>query len=153
MAFSEKSSVYKEELIIKERLSFKDKFNNILLFIWNPVKKEVFGRDGESWARISLFYACFYMFLAGIFAVQVAIFMAIIDKRMPTYYNEFSVMWQQKVDTVHVGVSPGLGFRPQIDPITTLIRIKSSEKNEAHPNSYVHYVQLLYQCNMAYLTR
>ena len=80
------------------------------------------------------------MFLAGIFAVQVAIFMAIIDKRMPTYYNEFSVMWQQKVDTVHVGVSPGLGFRPQIDPITTLIRIKSSEKFRAIGDSGVRFI-------------
>ena len=140
MAFSEKSSVFKEELIIKDRLTFKDRLNNFLLFTWNPDKKEVFGRDGESWSKISLFYACFYMTLAGIFAVMLAIFMAIIDKRMPTYHNEFSVMWQQKVDVVHVGVNPGLGFRPQLDTMTTLIRIKSSDKNLSNTNSYMHYV-------------
>lgn len=139
MAFSEKSSMYKEDLILKDRLSFKDKLNNFCLFIWNPDKKEVMGRDGESWAKISLFYACFYMSLAGIFAVMIAIFMAIIDKRMPTYHNEFSVMWQQKVEVTHVGVNPGLGFRPQLDWQTTLIRIKSSEKNLSHPYSYMRY--------------
>lgn len=143
MALSEKSSVYREELIVVDRLTYRDKFNNFLLFVWNPDKKEVFGRDAESWSRISLFYACFYMMVAGIFALMLAIFMAIIDKRMPTYCNEFSVMWQQKVNVDHVGVNPGLGFRPQIDPINTLIRIKSSERNESHPHSYVHYVQLL----------
>lgn len=139
MAYSEKSSVFKEELILKDRLTFSDRLRNFSLFCWNPVKKEVFGRDGESWAKISLFYACFYMALAGIFAVMLAIFMAIIDKRQPTYYNEFSVMWQQKVEVTHVGVNPGLGFRPQLDPMTTLIRIKSSEKNLSHPYSYMRY--------------
>jgi sodium/potassium-transporting ATPase subunit beta len=143
MAFSEKSSVFKEELVIKDRLTFKDKVNNCLLFIWNPERKEVLGRDGESWAKFSLFYACFYMFLAGMFAAMVAVFMAIIDKRMPTYHNEFSVMWQQKVDVTHVGVNPGLGFRPQRDTFTTLIRVKSSDKNLSNPHSYMHYVNLM----------
>jgi len=139
MALSEKSSIFKEDLIVKDRLTFTDKLNNFCLFLWNPEKKEVCGRDGESWAKISLFYACFYMCLAGLFAVMVAIFMAIIDKRIPTYHNEFSVMWQQKVEVTHVGVNPGLGFRPQLDPQTTLIRIKSSEKNLSHPYSYMRY--------------
>jgi sodium/potassium-transporting ATPase subunit beta len=143
MAYSEKSSVYKEELIIKDRLTFTDKLNNFLLFLWNPDKKEICGRDGLSWARLGLFYACFYMFIAGVFCAMLAIFMAIIDKREPTYYNDFSVMWQQKVDLVHVGTNPGLGFRPQKDADTTLIRVKSSDKNEANPNSYMHYVRLL----------
>ena len=151
MAFSDRSSIYKENLIIKDRLSFKDKVNNFFLFVWNPEKKEVLGRDGESWAKISLFYACFYLFLAGIFAAMLAVFMAIIDKRMPTYHNEFSVMWQQKVNLLHVGVNPGLGFRPQPDPITTLIRVKSSEKNISHPQSYVHYVNMLNDFLSTYL--
>lgn len=143
MAFSERSSIYKEELIVKDRLSYKDKLNNILLFVWHPEKKEIFGRDGLSWAKLGLFYACFYMAIAGVFCTMVAIFMAIIDKREPTYYNEFSVMSAQKVDLTYVGVNPGLGFRPQKDALTTLIRVKSSEKNELHPNSYIHYVRLL----------
>jgi len=79
------------------------------------------------------------MALAGIFAAMLAIFMAIIDKRQPTYYNEFSVMWQQKIEVTPVGVNPGLGFRPQLDTFTTLIRIKSSEKNLSHPYSYMRY--------------
>jgi sodium/potassium-transporting ATPase subunit beta len=151
MAYSDRSSIYKEELIIKDRLTFKDKINNFMLFVWNPDRKEIFGRDGLSWARIGLFYACFYMTIAGIFCTMLAIFMAIIDKREPTYYNEFSVMWHQKVDNYHVGVSPGLGFRPQKDPITSLIRVKSSEKNESHPHSYMHYVRLIDEFLSTYL--
>jgi sodium/potassium-transporting ATPase subunit beta len=143
MTFSDKSSALKDDLIVKDRLTFQDKLNNFLLFVWHPDKKEIFGRDGLSWAKLGLFYACYYMTLAGLFCTMLAIFMAIIDKREPTYYNDFSVMWQQKVDDYHVGVSPGLGFRPQKDPITTLIRVKSSERNESHPNSYIHYVRLI----------
>ena len=151
MAYSDVSSVYKEDLLVKDRLTFTDKVNNFLLFVYNPEKKEVFGRDGLSWARLGLYYACFYMTLAGVFAVMVAVFMAIIDKRMPTYHNEFSVMWQQKVDATPVGVNPGLGFRPQMDPVTTLIRVKSSEKNPMHPYSYVHYVRLIDEFLSTYL--
>ena len=144
MAYSDRSSIYKEDIyIVKDRLTFKDKFNNFMLFAWNPERKEFFGRDGESWAKISLFYCCFYMALAGIFACMVAIFMAIIDKRMPTYYNQYSVMGHQAVDGVTTGVSPGLGFRPQRDVFQTLIRIKSSEKNIEHPYNYRQYVNFL----------
>jgi sodium/potassium-transporting ATPase subunit beta len=143
MTYSDKSSIYKEEVLIKDKLTFTDKFNNFMLWVWHPDRREIFGRDGLSWAKIGLFYACFYMALAGIFCTQLAVFMAIIDKREPTYYNDFSVMWQQKVDVEHVGTNPGLGFRPQKDATTTLIHVKSSEKNELHPYSYVHYVRLL----------
>jgi sodium/potassium-transporting ATPase subunit beta len=47
------------------------------------------------------------------------------------------------VDTTYYGINPGLGFRPQKDPITTLIHVKSSEKDISHPRSYMHYVELL----------
>lgn len=151
MAFSEKSSAFKEDLIVKDRLTFKDKLNNFLLFVWHPERKEIFGRDGLSWAKLGLFYACFYLTIAGIFCTMLAIFMAIIDKREPTYYNDFSVMWQQKIDTYHVGVNPGLGFRPQRDSTTTLIRVKSSNKNISHPNSFVHYVRMLDEFLSTYL--
>lgn len=151
MTFSERSSIYREELIIKDQLSYKDKFNNLLLFIWNPDRKEIFGRDGLSWAKLGLFYACFYMAIAGLFCTMLAIFMAIIDKREPTYYNQFSVMWAQKVNLESVGVNPGLGFRPQKDSLTTLIRVKSSEKNELHPNAYIHYVRLIDDFLSSYL--
>lgn len=145
MTSSERSSIYKEEVIVKDHLTYKDRLNNFLLFVWNPDKKEFLGRDGESWARISLFYCCFYMALAGLFACMLAIFMAIIDKRIPTYPNEFSVMANQRINDRIVGVSPGLGFRPQRDTFQTLLRIKSSERSLTHPNNYVQYVEILNQ--------
>ena len=45
----------------------------------------------------------------------------------------------EAVEVTHVGVNPELRFRPQLDPQTTLIRIKSSEKNLSHPYSYMRY--------------
>lgn len=144
MAYSDRSSIYQDDVyIIKDRLTFKDKLNNLFLFIWNSERKELFGRDAESWARISLFYCCFYMALAGLFACMVAVFMAIIDKRMPTYHSQYGVMGRQAIDGRIVGVSPGLGFRPMRDVDSTLVRVKSSEKNVDHPYNYQQYVDYL----------
>jgi hypothetical protein len=89
------------------KITYTDRLNNVLLFIWNPERKEVLGRGSESWVRISLFYCCYYMALAGFFTCCVAVFMAIIDKRMPTYAEKHSVMSRQAVDGHIVGVNPG----------------------------------------------
>jgi len=38
----------------------------------------VMGRNGNSWAKIGLFYICFYAFLAGFFAAMLAVFLTTI---------------------------------------------------------------------------
>jgi sodium/potassium-transporting ATPase subunit beta len=40
----------------------------------------VMGRNGNSWAKIGLFYICFYSFLAGFFAAMLAVFLTTINK-------------------------------------------------------------------------
>jgi sodium/potassium-transporting ATPase subunit beta len=133
----------RDDVEIKEYLTFKDRLKNFMLFVWNPQTKEFCGRDGASWAKISLFYFCFYLALACLFALMLAIFMAIIDKRIPPYSNESSVMARQAVNGHIVGVNPGLGFRPQKHDYSTLLRIKSSERNPKHPYNYQQYVDYL----------
>lgn len=41
----------------------------------------VMGRNGNSWAKIGLFYICFYSFLAGFFAAMLSVFLTTI--KMP----------------------------------------------------------------------
>jgi sodium/potassium-transporting ATPase subunit beta len=40
----------------------------------------VMGRNGSSWAKIGLFYICFYAFLAGFFAAMLAVFLSTIQE-------------------------------------------------------------------------
>lgn len=135
-----------EQFIIKPRLTFKDKLNNFKNFAWNSHKKEFFGRNGKSWAKISLFYFCFYASLASIFAAFLAIFMAIIDKRIPTYTIHSNAMSRQAIDGKVIGVSPGLGYRPQSDSQNTLVRVKSR-------GGYKIYVDLLESFLSQYTTQ
>jgi sodium/potassium-transporting ATPase subunit beta len=51
------------------------------------------------------------------------IFYQIIDLNTPTYYNEDSVMSYR-------GVNPGLGFRPQLDPESELIKVDAQKFEE-----------------------
>ena len=132
-----------EHFIVKRRLTFKEKLNNFKNFAWNSHRKEFFGRNGESWAKISLFYFCFYSALALLFAAFLAIFMAIIDKRTPTYKIHSNSMSRQAIDGKLIGTNPGLGFRPQSDSQNTLIRVKSSTKLRETGFNYQMYVDLL----------
>jgi hypothetical protein len=80
----------------------------ILKFLWNSETKELLGRDGASWAKVSLFYAVFYTCLGSFFVGMLAVFMWQMPMDKPTYWGESSTMNAR-------GLNPGLGFRPQID--------------------------------------
>ena len=85
------------------------------LFMYNPETKECIGRDGASWAKVSVCYMVFYAGLASFFIALMGVFLATMSFKVPTYYNEKSVMGTVK------RINPGLGFRPQIDPEDSLI--------------------------------
>lgn len=142
-----------EQVIVNRPLTFKEKLNNFKIFLWNSQKKEFCGRNGKSWAKISLFYFCFYIGLASFFAAFVAVFMAIIDKRTPTYTGLSNVMSRQAINGKIIGVNPGLGFRPQPDSQKTLIRIKSSSKLRENQYNYQEYVDLLESFLSFYTTK
>ena len=92
-SMSDRSALNKEEILIKDdQLTWEEQWHNIRLWLYNPKYREVCGRDGLSWAKISLFYFVWFMFLAGLFASFIGIFMAIVDKRIPPYRGNSSAI-------------------------------------------------------------
>ncbi|CAF0921117.1 unnamed protein product [Didymodactylos carnosus] len=84
-SFSDKSQL-KDEIIIKDdELTYDEKCHNLGVYCYNPKYHEVC-------AKISLFYFVWFMLLAGIFASLLGIFMAIIDKRIPTFRGNSSAL-------------------------------------------------------------
>ena len=127
----------------KDRLSFKEKLKNFKLFLWKQERREFLGRTKESWCKLCFFYLCFYICLATLFISSVTLHLLTLDDMKPEYYNNYSVMNQQKINCKHIGVSPGLGFRPHINPETSLIRVRSSASSYNHPYNYRQYVDQL----------
>lgn len=82
---------------------------SVLNFIYNRDERTFIGRDGKSWAKISVCYLLFYSLLGGAFVAFLAIFAATLDRTEPRYYLEHSVMATRNK------INPGLGFRPQLD--------------------------------------
>jgi sodium/potassium-transporting ATPase subunit beta len=135
---------YKDKkLIVKDRLTYRDKFNNFKICLWQPETRQVLGRTKESWCKICCFYICFYTALGCIFTASVAIFLTTLDIRVPLYHNKYSVMDRQSIDGKNIGVNPGLGFRPLINPHSSLIRVKSSASSLDHPHNYRQYTDQL----------
>ena len=86
LSMSDRSALTKEEIMIKDdELTCEEQWHNCRVSCYNPKYHEVCGRDGLAWAKTGLFYFVWFMFLAGLFASLVAIFMAIVDKRIPPY--------------------------------------------------------------------
>ncbi|CAM2720386.1 unnamed protein product [Rotaria socialis] len=138
LSTSDKLALNKEEIIVKDdELTWDEEWHNFRVWCYNSKYREVCGRDGLAWAKIALFYFVWCMFMAGIFASFVGIFMAIVDKRIPPYRGNSSAI---ALDTSRP--NPGLGFRPQISVQKTLIKYRSS-----HPESsgYHHEVDSRYQ--------
>ncbi|CAF1592366.1 unnamed protein product [Rotaria magnacalcarata] len=126
LSMSDKLALNKEEIIVKDdELTWDEEWHNFRVWCYNSKYREVCGRDGLAWAKIALFYFVWCMFMAGIFASFVGIFMAIVDKRIPPYRGNSSAI---ALDTSRP--NPGLGFRPQISVQKTLIKYRSS-----HPES------------------
>ncbi|KAK4319390.1 hypothetical protein Pmani_009673 [Petrolisthes manimaculis] len=72
-------------------------------YLWNPQNNSILGRTGTSWAKITIFYVIFYLFLAGFFSLLGAVFYQTISYDLPTYTGEASILKH-----------PGLGFRPLV---------------------------------------
>lgn len=102
---------------------YYNSFKSFLKFMYNPETKEVIGRDGLSWAKISLCYFFFYLGLGSFFVGFLAVFVATLSFDVPRYYGETSIM------STRLNINPGLGFRPQLDP-EDLIIAYSMKKNE-----------------------
>ncbi|KAG8553763.1 hypothetical protein GDO81_003534 [Engystomops pustulosus] len=75
----------REHFQMAQRKSWREWINDLKLFIWNPEKKEVLGRDGKSWAQILIFYFALYAFLTGMFALCIYGLLLTISPYVPTY--------------------------------------------------------------------
>ncbi|XP_075213509.1 sodium/potassium-transporting ATPase subunit nervana 3 [Lycorma delicatula] len=98
------------------------KWEGFKIFLWNSETNQFLGRTAGSWAKILLFYCCFYAGLVGFFAAMMAIFYTTLDMKVPK--------WQ--LDSSLIGNNPGLGFRPMppeshVD--STLIWFKKTHGN------------------------
>ncbi|XP_068107297.1 protein ATP1B4 [Hyperolius riggenbachi] len=82
------------------RKTWAEWMQDVKLFIWNPGKKEVLGRDGKSWALILLFYFALYAFLTGMFALCIYGLLLTISPYVPTYRDRV--------------FPPGLTIRPHV---------------------------------------
>jgi sodium/potassium-transporting ATPase subunit beta len=100
---------------------YADVCGRVCLFIVNPETREIIGRDGLSWAKVSACYFVFYTMLGTFFVALLAVFVATMSRQTPTYYSETSVM------ATRSELNPGLGFRPQLDPEDHLIYFGNNE--------------------------
>ena len=97
--------------------SMKDNWIELKKDIYNPNFREFMGRDALAWFKLSLFYFIFYVVLATFFILLLLLFYEFkIDLKTPSLFYKESVMHYK-------GINPGLGFRPQVDVETELIRI------------------------------
>ncbi|KAK7590239.1 hypothetical protein V9T40_001852 [Parthenolecanium corni] len=85
------------------------KWEKLKLIVYDPEKKEVFGKDGARWGRFVLFYVIFYTVLAAMSLSLWWLFSLTLNPRTPTHLTSESL----------IGTNPGLGFRP----------LPSSERN------------------------
>ena len=109
----------------------KDSGESFMNFVYNSDTKEILGRDGMSWAKISLFYGAFYTGLASFFVIMLAIFGANLSIETPRYILDSSIIGSARDDfTGKAKVNPGLGFRPQIDVEASLIAYKISKPTD-----------------------
>jgi hypothetical protein len=111
------------------------KLSGVGKFIWNSETREFCGRDGASWAKVSIFYAVFYAFLGSFFVGMLAVFIKFMPTDKPTYYGLDSTMNIR-------GLNPGLGFRPQIDVEDHLIAFNPLSKSNEN-DGYEKYVNNL----------
>ncbi|KAK8756540.1 sodium/potassium-transporting ATPase subunit beta-like isoform X1 [Amblyomma americanum] len=79
------------------------KEGGFLRFLYNPDTKEVFGRTGLSWFKITVFYIIFYACLTAFWTIMLIVFYQTLDTIRPKWVLEGSC----------IGTVPGLGFRPR----------------------------------------
>ncbi|XP_064455533.1 sodium/potassium-transporting ATPase subunit beta-like [Ornithodoros turicata] len=94
------------------------KEGGFLRFLYNPDTKEVLGRTGLSWFKITVFYIIFYACLTAFWTIMLIVFYQTLDA--------FEPKWT--LDSSTIGTVPGLGFRPRPPESTvdsTLIYFKA----------------------------
>jgi len=83
-------------------------------FLYNKETGQVLSRTPKSWALITIFYLIYYSCLAAFWAAMLTVFFQTLPERSagPKWQNENGI----------IGISPGLGLRPE----QTKLRVDSS---------------------------
>ncbi|KAH6939320.1 hypothetical protein HPB50_016946 [Hyalomma asiaticum] len=68
------------------------KEGGFLRFLYNPDTKEVFGRTGLSWFKITVFYIIFYACLTAFWTIMLIVFYQTLDTIRPTWVLEGSAI-------------------------------------------------------------
>lgn len=104
---------------------FQQRLSDFARFLYNSDEGTVLGRNGKSWAAITLFYIIYYGVLAGFFGGMLAVFYHTLDWNIPKLMGSDTLLKQ----------NPGLAFRPLPNVETTLIRF-----NKARTSTFTAYV-------------
>ncbi|KAH7987800.1 hypothetical protein HPB52_025332 [Rhipicephalus sanguineus] len=68
------------------------KEGGFLRFLYNPDTKEVFGRTGLSWFKITVFYIIFYACLTAFWTIMLIVFYQTLDTIRPTWVLDGSAI-------------------------------------------------------------
>ncbi|XP_049279285.1 sodium/potassium-transporting ATPase subunit beta-1-like [Anopheles funestus] len=72
-------------------------------YLYNSQDGKILGRTAKNWAQLMLFYACFYIVLAALFAICMQGLLVTLNHQHPK--------WQ--LDESRIGTNPGVSYRPQ----------------------------------------
>jgi len=106
------------------RETFQDRMSQTWNWIWNPEEQTFMGRTLIDWAFVFIFYIVFFASLCAMFAISCGMFFWVIDWNFPTLQGADSILQ-----------TPGMGFRPQPNIDTRLIRFIKGDTT-----SYQHYL-------------
>ncbi|XP_066268049.1 sodium/potassium-transporting ATPase subunit beta-3-like [Branchiostoma lanceolatum] len=96
------------------------------VFLWDPTRRTVLGRNAKSWGEVGLFYLIFYSCLACFFAITLIVFYQTLSWEQPTYWAGKNYM-----------NIPSVGFRPNIRTEGNIAF------NPTQANSYDKYIKQL----------
>ncbi|XP_005111041.1 sodium/potassium-transporting ATPase subunit beta-2 [Aplysia californica] len=106
------------------RETFGDRMTQTMNWLYNPEEGTVMGRHPLDWGLLVIMYVVLLCALVGMSAVFCALFYWVIDWNYPTLQGASSMLQ-----------TPGMGFRPQPDVTSTLIRFVKGDGS-----TYVHYL-------------
>ncbi|CAG5134096.1 unnamed protein product [Candidula unifasciata] len=107
-----------------QRETFGDRMTQTKNWLFNPEDGTVMGRTPIDWILVIGGFILFIFTLMGMSAAFCAVFYWVVDWNNPTLQGAASILQ-----------TPGLGFRPQPDVTTTLVRFVKGDGS-----SYVHYL-------------
>jgi len=100
------------------------------LFLYNKEEGTVLGRTGRGWARISVFYLFYYLFLAGLFALSINLCLSCLDEETPYF--------QTRLQTPGVTLQPKLPSKVALSTdIQYTVGAPSQDKLVNHLNTFM----------------